>query len=67
MVSKRRERLNIFEMDGVTVVNIGDVEIWDGADLALLRETLTKLIEVQDCKSLGVDMSSVKYLSLIHI
>lgn len=62
MVSKRRERLQIFEMDGVTVVHIGDVEIWDGADLALLRETLTKLIEVQGCQSLGVDMATVKYI-----
>jgi hypothetical protein len=62
MVSKRRERLEIFEQDGVTVVSIGDVEIWDGADLALLRETLTKVIEVDKCQSLGVDMASVKYI-----
>ncbi|MFK7819708.1 MAG: STAS domain-containing protein [Planctomycetaceae bacterium] len=62
MVSKRRERLEIFEQDGVTVVSIGDVEIWDGADLALLRETLTKVIEVDKCRSLGVDMASVKYI-----
>ena len=62
MVSKRRERLEIIEADGVTVVSIGDVEIWDGADLALLRETITKVIDVDKCKSLGVDMSSVKYI-----
>lgn len=62
MVSKRRERLQIVEQDEVTIVSIGDVEIWDGADLALLRETLTKVIEVDECKSLGVDMSSVKYI-----
>ncbi len=62
MVSKRRERLEIFDQEGVTIVSIGDVEIWDGADLALLRETLTKVIEVDECKSLGVDMSSVKYI-----
>jgi anti-anti-sigma regulatory factor len=62
MVSKRRERLEIFDQAGVTIVSIGDVEIWDGADLALLRETLTKVIEVDECKSLGVDMSSVKYI-----
>lgn len=62
MVSKRRERLQIEKEDGVAIVSIGDVEIWDGADLALLRETLTTLIEAENCKSLGVDMSSVKYI-----
>jgi len=62
MVSKRRERLQIIKEADVTIVHIGDVEIWDGADLALLRETLTKLIEVENCKSLGVDMATVKYI-----
>lgn len=62
MVSKRRERLLIIKEDDVTIVNIGDVEIWDGADLALLRETLTTLIETENCRSLGIDMATVKYI-----
>lgn len=62
MASKRRERLLVTKEEEVTIVNIGDVEIWDGADLALLRETLTKLIDVDHCTSLGVDMSTVKYI-----
>ena len=38
------------------------MEIWDGADLALLRETLTKLIEKERHHSVGVNMASVKYI-----
>ncbi len=62
MAAKRRERLEILKHRGVTVVHIGHVEIWDGADLALLRETLTRLIEEERCENLGVDMSTVKYI-----
>lgn len=38
------------------------MEIWDGADLSLLRETLNDLIANQKCRSVGVDMSFVKYV-----
>src|SRR5690606_30065695 len=52
----------ITENDGYTILSLGNIEIWDGADLALLRETLTQLIEVQKCRSIGVDMRYVKYI-----
>ena len=35
-LSRRRE---------VMIVDIGDMEIWDGADLSLIRDTLNRLIE----------------------
>jgi hypothetical protein len=47
---------------GVTVVDIGDMEIWDGADLSLLRDTLAVLIHRERCKSIAVDMATVKFV-----
>jgi hypothetical protein len=44
------------------VIDLGPIEIWDGADLALLRETLTRLISVEGFVRIGVDMSHVKYV-----
>ncbi len=44
------------------VIDLGPIEIWDGADLALLRETLTQLISVKGFVRIGVDMSHVKYV-----
>ena len=29
-----------FKLEGFTFIEIGDMEIWDGADLSLLRDTL---------------------------
>lgn len=47
--------------DGSHVVFMGDAEIWDGADLALLRETFVYLYHQARSRSFGVDMSFVKY------
>ncbi len=38
------------------------MEIWDGADLALLRESLTKLVKSGKHRAIGVDMTYVKYI-----
>ena len=48
--------------NGFTVLNLGDMEIWDGADMALLRESLTRLIKAEKRRRIGVDMSHVKYI-----
>ncbi len=61
MVSKR-SRISIQNADHISIISLGDIEIWDGADLALLRETLTRLIEVERSKAVGVDLRSVKYI-----
>ena len=62
MNPKKRQRLNI-QSDGTTaVVGLDRIEIWDGADLALLREVLSELIEKNEFRSVGVDLSSVKYI-----
>ena len=48
--------------DGSHVIHLGDMEIWDGADLALLRETLVHLFHKMRSRRFGVDMTYVKYV-----
>jgi anti-anti-sigma regulatory factor len=48
--------------DDFMVLNLGDMEIWDGADMALLRESLTRLIRAEKHRRIGIDMSHVKYI-----
>jgi anti-anti-sigma regulatory factor len=62
MASKKRERMQLIPRGDVMVVELGEMEIWDGADLALLRETLTRLMDVDQHKAVGIDMSHVKYI-----
>ena len=59
---KKRQRLNIHTIGGTAVVGLDHIEIWDGADLALLREVLSDLIEHDGFRSVGVDLTSVKYI-----
>ena len=59
---QKRDRMSVYVREGVTVLDFGAMEIWDGADLALLRETLTRLVDVEKCKSIGVELTSVKYI-----
>lgn len=60
MASKKFMR--IFWDGGVTVLDLGCMEIWDGADMALLRESLTQLIVSDKRRSIGIDMAHVKYI-----
>jgi hypothetical protein len=48
--------------DGSHVIRLGTMEIWDGADLALLRETLVYIFHQLRSRDFGVDMSYVKYV-----
>lgn len=58
----KRQRMWIHEHEGITVLSLGCIEIWDGADMALLRETLTRVIEREGRRSIAIDMSAVKYI-----
>ena len=62
MNPKKYQRLNIQSDDTTAVVRLDRIEIWDGADLALLREGLSELIEKNEFRSVGVDLSTVKYI-----
>ena len=41
---------------------MGEMEIWDGADLALLRETLARLVDTEKRPAIGVELKFVKYI-----
>lgn len=58
----RKKRNSIEVLDGFHVVKMGEMEIWDGADLALLRETLARIVDRENHESMGVDMTFVKYI-----
>ena len=58
----KHDRMIIHDWDGFRVLDLGAVEIWDGADLSLLRETLTRLINGDQHRRIGVNMSYVKYI-----
>lgn len=59
MASKKYLRL--FDHNNATVIDLGDMEIWDGADLALLRDSLVR-VAAQRPQAIGVDMTYVKYI-----
>ncbi len=61
-MASKRDRMSVYVREGVTVLDFGTMEIWDGADLALLRETLTRLVDQEKCTSIGVELTSVKYI-----
>src|SRR4029077_10212826 len=48
--------------NGFTVLKLGEMEIWDGADMALLRESLTRLVKAEKHRRIGIDMTHVKYI-----
>lgn len=62
MSSRKKQRLTVRTEDDFAIVSLDDMEIWDGADLALIREALTNLIEQDGFRAIGVDLSAVKYI-----
>ena len=62
MSARRRKRLTITQEGGVTFISLGTMEIWDGADLALIRDTLIEQIQDYGHKELAIDMATVKYI-----
>jgi len=62
MSTRRPQRLSCRVQDETAIVCLNDMEIWDGADLSKLREVLTKMIFEDGYRSIGVDLSTVKYI-----
>lgn len=62
MSSRKKQRLTVRTEEDFAIVALDDMEIWDGADLALIREALTNLIEQDGFRAIGVDLSAVKYI-----
>lgn len=59
---KNTHGMTVSHRSGSTVIDIGSMEIWDGADLSLIRDTLTQLVVEKRKRSVGIDMSCVKYV-----
>jgi hypothetical protein len=62
MSTRRRKRLTIHQENGSTLISLGEMEIWDGADLALIRDTLFEQILDFEQRDLVLDMKTVKYI-----
>ncbi len=45
-----------------TVLDIGKMEIWDGADLSLIRDTIFRLVNEEGIASVGIDVSRVQHV-----
>ena len=60
--TERFDRVTLDDRDGCRCMDIGAVDIWDGADLSLLRETLNLLILTRGEGCVGIDLSHVKYI-----
>jgi hypothetical protein len=44
------------------IIDIGDMEIWDGADLSLIRDTLFRLVLQEGVDAFAIDMHAVQYV-----
>lgn len=54
--------LELIQRGEVTILHIGKMEIWDGADLSLLRDTILRLVTEDDIKSIGIDVRCVQHV-----
>lgn len=54
--------LQLSRNQNATIVSIGEMEIWDGADLSLLRDTLNELANRRGRRTIAVDMQYVQYV-----
>lgn len=56
----RKKLMRIYLSEDVTVMNIGEMETWDGADLVRLRESFLRIHGEKKLQTVGIDMSHVK-------
>jgi len=61
-MGSRHERIELHNWNGVTVLDLGEMDIWDGADMSLIRDTLYEVIEHRGCRTVGVNLQWVKYI-----
>jgi hypothetical protein len=47
---------------GVTILDTGGVQIWDGADLCFLRDAIKQLVVKEKRQMIGIDLMHVKHL-----
>ncbi|WP_437192048.1 STAS domain-containing protein [Planctomicrobium sp. SH527] len=59
---KYTHNLTVEDSEHGYVISIGDMEIWDGADLSLIRDTLFRLVLSEGVDSFAIDMHAVQYV-----
>ncbi len=59
---RKKHQVNLRMLDNTALVGLDVLEIWDGADLIVLREALSSLVQMEGRLSVGVDMSSVMHI-----
>ncbi len=59
---KNTHGLRLTTRRGAQVIDIGDMEIWDGADLSLIRDTMHILVRREQKRTVGIEMKHVKYV-----
>jgi hypothetical protein len=59
---KKKHQVNLRMLDETAVVGLDVPEIWDGAELIVLREALFSLVQMEGRLSVGVDVSSVMHI-----
>ncbi len=59
---KNTERIDVYQNHGAMVLDMGEIEIWDGADLSLIRDMLFVVIDKKGARKVAIEMSYVKYV-----
>lgn len=54
--------LELSREGSTNLISIGDMEIWDGADLSLIRDTIYQLAGSNDSVEIGIDMQFVQHV-----
>lgn len=54
--------LTVTQKSSISVIGIGRMEIWDGADLSLLRDSIVQLVNEDRVSEIGVDMKYVQHV-----
>ena len=62
-IGRRNSKVYVRQQGGVATVSLGERNIWDLADLRLLREISERLVHVRRCRDITVDMRSAQSLA----
>lgn len=62
MSLRKKQQLSFYMAGDTAFVSLDEMEIWDSADLSLLRDVLSRLVCDEGHHSIGVDLCAVKYI-----
>lgn len=62
-ISTRSSKVYVRRQEGMATVSLGERNIWDVADMRLLRDVLERLVHVRGCRVVGIDMVGVQSLA----